>query len=65
VEEYEEAADSFKQNMLVALFEDSSGGIDPVTVILVRDFLFCADDVADKAEDASDVALVLVAKGYG
>jgi uncharacterized protein len=65
VEEYEEAADSFKQNMLVALFEKSPGGIDPVTVILVRDFLFCADDVADKAEDASDVALVLVAKGYG
>ncbi len=65
VEEYEEAADTFKQNMLVALFEESRGGIDPVTLILVRDFLFCADDVADKAEDASDVVLVLVAKGYG
>ena len=65
VEEYEEAADTFKQNMLVALFEKSQGGIDPVTLILVRDFLFCADDVADKSEDASDVALVLVAKGYG
>jgi len=65
VEEYEEAADTFKQNMLVALFQRSDGGIDPVTLILVRDFLFCADDVADKSEDASDVALVLIAKGYG
>ncbi len=65
VQQYEEAADTFKQNMLAALFEKSDGGIDPVTVILVRDFLFCADDVADNAEDASDVALVLVAKGYG
>jgi predicted phosphate transport protein (TIGR00153 family) len=65
VEEYEEAADTFKQNMLAALFEKSNGGIDPVTVILVRDFLFCADDIADNAEDASDVVLVLVAKGYG
>jgi len=64
VEEYEEAADSFKQNMLAALFEKARG-IDPVTVILVRDFVFCADDVADNAEHASDVVLVLVAKGYG
>ena len=64
-EEYEEKADTFKQNLLAALFEKSNGGIDPVTVILLRDFLFSADDVADSAEDASDVALVLVAKGYG
>lgn len=64
VEEYEEDADSFKQNILAALFEKSRG-IDPVTVILVRDFVFCADDVADNAEHASDVVLVLVAKGYG
>jgi uncharacterized protein len=64
VEKYEEAADTFKQNILASLFERSRG-IDPVTVILVRDFVFSADDVADYAEDASDVALVLVAKGYG
>jgi predicted phosphate transport protein (TIGR00153 family) len=64
VEEYEEAADTFKQNILAALFERSRG-IDPVTVIVVRDFVFSADDVADYAEYASDVVLVLVAKGYG
>jgi uncharacterized protein len=65
VEDYEEAADTFKNNMLMAIFDTTHGGIDPVTLMLVRDFLFCADDVADRAEDASDVALVLVAKGYG
>jgi predicted phosphate transport protein (TIGR00153 family) len=65
VEEYEEEADTFKQNMLVALFDKSHGEIDPVTLILVRDFIFCADDVADRSEEASEIALVLVAKGYG
>ena len=65
VEGYEEAADTFKNNMLVALFQKDEAEIDPLTLLLVRDFLFTADDVADRAEDASDVALVLVAKGYG
>jgi predicted phosphate transport protein (TIGR00153 family) len=64
VDEFEEAADGFKQNILAALFERSRG-IDPVTVILVRDFVFNADDMADNAQHASDVVLVLVAKGYG
>lgn len=64
VEDYEEAADGFKQKILTALF-DRFRGIDPLTVILVRDFVFCADDVADNAEHASDVVMVLVAKGYG
>lgn len=65
VEGYEEEADTFKNNMLVAIFDKTRGGIDLLTLLLVRDFLFCADDVADRAEDVSDVALVLVAKGYG
>jgi predicted phosphate transport protein (TIGR00153 family) len=65
VQKYEEEADKFKQNMLAVLFEKFRGGIDPVTVILVKDFLFCVDDVADNADDASDVVLILVAKGYG
>lgn len=65
VKGYEETADTFKQNLLVALFEKSQGEIDPVTLILVRDFIFGADDVADRSEDAGDIALVLVAKGYG
>jgi predicted phosphate transport protein (TIGR00153 family) len=64
VQENEEQADGFKQEVLAALF-DRTRAIDPVTLILVRDFVFCADDVADNAEHASDIALVLVAKGYG
>ena len=65
VEEYEEAADTFKQHILASLFEGSRDGTDPLALIMVRDFVFCADDVADRAEEASDVVLVLVAKGYG
>ncbi|MDG6915237.1 MAG: DUF47 family protein [Nitrososphaerota archaeon] len=65
VEGFEEEADVYKNNMLMSLFQKDAGAIDPVTLMLVRDFLFCADDVADRAEDASDVAIVLVAKGYG
>jgi hypothetical protein len=38
---------------------------DAVSVIGLRDFLFASDDIADNAENASDVVLVLVAKGYG
>lgn len=65
VEQYEQAADDSKHKMLKALFDGTGERIDPLTLLLVRDFLFCADDVADNAEDASDVVLVLVAKGYG
>lgn len=64
VEEFEEAADSRKDQLLRELFRVSSL-INPVTVIQLRDFIFVADDIADNAEDASDVVLVLVAKGYG
>jgi len=65
VERYEEAADVFKQHMLVSLFEGSRQGTDPLALIMVRDFLFVADDVADRAQEASEVVLILVAKGYG
>jgi len=64
VEEFEEAADSRKDALLKGLFRVSAR-INPVTVIQLRDFIFVADDIADNAEDASDVVLVLIAKGYG
>lgn len=64
VEEFEEEADSDKEKVLEELFSRGSS-MNPVTVIQLRDFIFIADDVADSAEDASDVILVLVAKGYG
>ncbi|MDA4129001.1 MAG: DUF47 family protein [Thaumarchaeota archaeon] len=63
VEEFEEAADSNKDELWKALFK-REGSPDPVTVIQMRDFIAVTDDIADSAEDASDVVLVLVAKGY-
>jgi predicted phosphate transport protein (TIGR00153 family) len=63
VEGFEEAADSNKDELWKALFQ-RNGSPDPVTVIQMRDFIAVADDIADSAEDASDVVLVLVAKGY-
>jgi len=64
VEGFEEEADSHKDAFLKDLFS-SYGSMNPVNVIQLRDFMFVADDVADNAEDASDVILVLIAKGYG
>ena len=63
VEEREETADSSKDKLMKRLFKSSSNP-NPVTVIQMRDFLFVADDIADYAEDSSDVILVLAAKGY-
>jgi len=63
VEEWEESADTSKDQLMKRLFRSSSNP-NPVTVIQMRDFLFVADDIADYAEDASDVILVLAAKGY-
>lgn len=63
VEEFEEAADSWKDLLWKQLFS-ATNRPDPVTVIQMRDFIAVADDIADNSEDASDVALVLVAKGY-
>jgi predicted phosphate transport protein (TIGR00153 family) len=63
IEEYEEAADVCKDKLLRQLFANSAAP-DPIIVIQMRDFIFVADDIADNAEDASDVVLVLIAKGY-
>ena len=64
VEEFEEAADAKKDEVAKALFSKEHRP-DAVTVVQMRDFLLVADNIADNAEDASDVVLILVAKGYG
>ncbi len=64
VEEMERAADASKDEVTRALFAQAERP-DPVTVIQMRDFLFTTDGMADRAQDASDVVLILVAKGYG
>jgi predicted phosphate transport protein (TIGR00153 family) len=60
----EEAADTEKDHLLRGVFGER-GKMDPVSIIELRDFIFASDDIADNAEHASDVVLVLVAKGYG
>jgi uncharacterized protein Yka (UPF0111/DUF47 family) len=64
VEDYEEAADTEKSALLAELFKFPRT-IDPVDIIQLRDFIFAADDIADNSVNASDVLIVLVAKGYG
>jgi len=64
VEYYEEAADTEKDHLLRELLGKRET-LDPVSIIELRDFIFASDDIADYAENASDVVLVLVAKGYG
>lgn len=64
VEDFEEAADTEKDHLLTQLFKGPTT-TDAVSMIGLRDFLFASDDIADNAENASDVVLVLVAKGYG
>jgi predicted phosphate transport protein (TIGR00153 family) len=64
VEEYEEAADTEKAALLAELFKFPRT-IDPVAIIQLRDFIFAADNIADNSVNASDVLIVLVAKGYG
>jgi len=64
VEEFEEAADARKDEVSSKLFAKENRP-DAITVIQMRDFLLVADNIADNAEDASDVILILVAKGYG
>jgi len=64
VEDFEEAADTEKDQLLRQLFSKPTT-MDPVSIIELRDFIFASDEIADNSERASDVVLVLVAKGYG
>jgi predicted phosphate transport protein (TIGR00153 family) len=64
VEEFEEEADAHKDAQLKELFT-MAHLMSPLTVIQLRDFIFMSDNIADNAEDASDVILVMLAKGYG
>ena len=64
VEDFEEEADGHKDALLKELF-GRADTMNSVSVIQLRDFTFMADNIADNAEDAGDVILVLLAKGYG
>ena len=63
VEVNEEKADSIKGEVMKRLYENAER-LKLLDVITLKDFLNTADDIADKAEDASDVLLQMIAKGY-
>ena len=64
VEDFEEEADGHKDALLKELF-GRADTMNSVSDIQLRNFTFMADNIADNAEDAGDVILVLLAKGYG
>jgi predicted phosphate transport protein (TIGR00153 family) len=63
VEEYEEKADELKARVLNRIFEKAEE-FNLVSVMQFKDFINIADNIADNAEDASDIVLILIAKGY-
>ncbi|MDG6996831.1 MAG: DUF47 family protein [Nitrososphaerota archaeon] len=63
VERREEEADEIRGSILENLLRNEIKA-DPLDIVMLREFLETADNVADNTEDASDVLLVLIAKGY-
>jgi len=63
VERSEERADAIRAKIVENLLKNEINA-DVLDIIMLKDFLDVADDVADDAEDCSDVLLILVAKGY-
>ncbi len=62
VEQSEEYADTLKNTVLQELY--SSSMYDTLTIIQLKEFIQLVDRIADSAEDASDVVLIMLAKGY-
>lgn len=63
VERCEEDADLIKARVMKELFLNSKK-FNVLDVIVMKDFLNVADNIADNAEDASDIILKIVAKGF-
>jgi uncharacterized protein len=63
VERKEEDADAVKATVLENLLKNEVDA-EVLDIIMLKDFIGIADNVADYAEDGSDVLLTLVAKGY-
>jgi predicted phosphate transport protein (TIGR00153 family) len=63
VEKSEEEADAIRYGILGNFLKNEING-NVLDIILLKDFLNTADDVADNAEYGSDVMQILVAKGY-
>lgn len=63
VERSEEEADTIRYGILENFLKNEING-NVLDIILLKDFLNESDDVADNAEEGSDVLQMLVAKGY-
>ena len=63
VEQLEEGADILKDRLFQVLYSRADE-YDTLTVLQLKEFIDLTDNIADKAEDASDVVLVMLAKGY-
>lgn len=61
VERAEEEGDEVKNRLIKSIFRHKSE-LDVLTVLQLRDFVLKLDDIADAAEDASDLVISLVAK---
>jgi predicted phosphate transport protein (TIGR00153 family) len=62
VERAEEEADEIKSTLIKEIFTHKSD-LEVLTLLQLRDFVLKLDDVADAAEDSSDLVVSLVAKG--
>ncbi len=61
IEKIEEEADDAKANLIKKLYS-RKGSLDVLSLLQLRDFVLKLDEVADAAEDSSDLVISMVAK---
>jgi uncharacterized protein Yka (UPF0111/DUF47 family) len=59
----EREADTMKYAIIQHLFKNEINA-KSLDIVMLKDFLETADDIADNSENGSDVLSILVAKGY-
>jgi len=62
VEKREEELDELKMFLIIHLSERENRELAPLSFLQLRDFIFQLDEVADKAEAASDVVTAMIIK---
>lgn len=63
VEQKEADADTLQHSIVQHLYKNEINA-KSLDIIILKDFLHLADDIADNSEHASDVLQILIAKGY-
>jgi len=63
IEDIEEENDKLKNVLLERLYNNSNI-YDILTILQFKEFIHLIDTIADNSEDASDIVLTMVAKGY-